>query len=286
MQEEVDLPVIGKPCEKAGPSRSARGRWAATSHLALAGRVLLRRVPRKKRRTFSDLAYRHKTLRLIEGACARATETRIRGSRTRKKNSEEMGPQKNHSGSSTHRLRRTLNWVRLPIGVGALVLAVSCRPSSALAPALAPAETSLAPMLVADLGVDIIVEDIDVAQRQLDFVRELGGHITAVSIDDQNGTNRMTVELRVPHEHTARVADILSTEFGEVTYINVFSADVSVRNARLRRELVVQEESLGDRSGTELTEAIDRIELLHDSIEFQLERAAFLFVVVHLVESR
>ncbi|MFX0146043.1 MAG: hypothetical protein ACFE9C_18395 [Candidatus Hodarchaeota archaeon] len=141
-------------------------------------------------------------------------------------------------------------------------------------------------MLVADLGVDIIVEDIDTAQRRLDFVRELGGHITAVRKNDRNNTERITVEFRVPHERTARVADILMTEFGEVTYINVFSADISVRNARLRSELSVQEESLEGRSGTELAEARNRIELLRDSIEFQLERAAFLFVVVHLVESR
>jgi hypothetical protein len=197
-----------------------------------------------------------------------------------------MCPRRNRSESITQRARCIPNWARLPFGVGALILAVSCAHPSAPAPSRGLAETPLAPMLVADLGVDIVVEDVDAALRRLDFVRELGGHIAAVGIDDQNGMERMTVELRVPHEHTGRVADILRNEFGEVTYINVSSADVSVRNARLRRELAALEESLGDHLGTELAEARDRIKLLHDMIAFQLEREAFLFVEVHLVESR
>jgi hypothetical protein len=200
--------------------------------------------------------------------------------------SEEVCSRKNRVESSTQRARCILNWVRLPVGVGALILAVSCVHSSALAPLRGPAETPLAPMLVADLGVDILVEDIDVALCRLNFVQELGGYIAAVDVDDQNATERMTVEFRVPHEHTGIVADILMTEFGQMTYINVFSADVSVRNARLRGELAALEESARDRSGTELAEARDRMELLRDSIAFQLEREAFLFVVVHFVESR
>lgn len=197
-----------------------------------------------------------------------------------------MGPSKTHSASSAQRARCILKWISLPVGVAALILAVSCGPSSPLAWSGSPAETPLAPMLVADLAADIIVEDIDAAERRLDFVRELGGYIAAVDKDDPDGTERMTIEFRVPHKHTGRVADILMTEFGEVTNIYAFSADVSVRNARLRRELAESEESLGDRTGIELAETRDRIELLHDMIAFQLEREAFLFVTVRFVESR
>jgi hypothetical protein len=139
-------------------------------------------------------------------------------------------------------------------------------------------------MLVADMGVDLIVEDIDSARSRFGFVHELGGYIATVDIDDQNGTQEMTVEFRVPHKQTGRVADILMNEFGEVTSIGVLSADVSIRNARLRRELAVLEESLGEGSATDLAERRDRIELLRDCINFQLERQAFLFVTVRLVE--
>jgi len=197
-----------------------------------------------------------------------------------------MRPRRNRLEIGAQRAWCILTWGRLPVGVGVLILAVSCGHSSALAPSHNPAETPLKPMLVADFGIDIIVQDIDEALHRLDFVQQLGGHISAVGIDDQNGTERMTVELRVPHKYTGRVADILRTEFGEVTYLNVFSADVSVRNERLRRELAALEESLGDRSGNELADAVDQIEILRDSIAFQLEREAFLFVEVHLIESR
>jgi hypothetical protein len=139
-------------------------------------------------------------------------------------------------------------------------------------------------MLVADMGADILVADILAARSQFEFVHELGGYIAAVGTDHRNGRETMTVEFRVPHEHTGRVAGILRTEFGELTYINALSADVSVRNARLRRELAGLEESLGERSGAELAQTTERIELLHDMIAFQLEREAYLFVTVHLFE--
>lgn len=197
-----------------------------------------------------------------------------------------MSSRKNRAECSTQRARCILDRVRLPVSLGVLILFVSCGPSSPLEPSRVSTETPLAPMLVADLGVDIIVEDIDTAQGQFDFVQELGGYITVMGTDDENGTERMTVEFRVPHKYTGHVADILKNEFGEVTSINAFAADASVRNARLQHELAVLEESLGDHSGADCEETRDRIELLRDMIAFQLERQAFLFVVVHLIESQ
>ena len=197
-----------------------------------------------------------------------------------------MRLRKNRLESGAQQAWCTPKRVKLSVGVGALILAVSCGHSRALTPSDGPTETPAGSMFVADLGVDIIVEDIDAALSRFDFVQELSGYIAAVSRDDQSGLEKVTVEFRVPHEHTGRVADILRSEFGEVTYINVFSADVSVRNARLHRELSALEESLGAYSGNELTEAKDQIEILRESIAFQLERQAFLFVEVHLVASR
>ena len=179
----------------------------------------------------------------------------------------------------------TPKWVKLSVGVGLLILVGSCRHSRAHTPSDGPAEIPAGSMFVADLGVDIIVEDIDAVLCRFEFVQALGGYIAAVSRDDRLGIEEVTVEFRVPHEHTGRVADILRSEFGEVTYINVFSADVSVRNERLRRELSALEESVGESSGNELMEVKAQIEILRDSIAFQLERQAFLFVEVHLVAS-
>lgn len=210
----------------------------------------------------------------------------IRGLRTGVKHSEAMYPKRNRSGSRIQGELFILSWIRLPFGVAALILTVSCGPSGVLTPSSNSMVTPLTPMLVADLGLDIIVEDFDFALRQLDFVRELGGYVAAVDMDDYHGTERMTVELRVPHEHTECILDILRTDFGEVTYINALSADVSVRNDRLRRELKALEETLSNRMDTALPETRDRIELLRDMIAFQLERKAFLFVTVHLVESQ
>ena len=202
------------------------------------------------------------------------------------KHSEAMHPMRNRSGSSIRGVLFILNWIRLPVGVATLIMAVSCGPSSVLTPSSSSIETPLTPMLVADLGVDIIIEDFEVALCQLDFVRELGGHVAASYMDNYQGTERMTVELRVPHEHTGYILDILRNELGDVTYINALSADVSVRNDRLQRELTSLEENLSNCTDSALSETRDRIELLRDMIAFQLERKAFLFVTVHFVESQ
>ncbi len=140
-------------------------------------------------------------------------------------------------------------------------------------------------MFVADLGADLVVEDLEAALRQMDFVRELGGYVAAVGTQEQNGTHTMTIELRVPHKNTGLVAEILSSEFGEVTQINVLAGEVSVRNARLRRELADLQSSLKGLSGAYLVKAKDQIELLDDIIAFQLKRTEFLYVEVHLVEA-
>jgi len=140
-------------------------------------------------------------------------------------------------------------------------------------------------MFVADLGVELQVEDLDAALRQMDFVRELGGYVAAVGPRELDGALRMTVELRVPHRHTGRVTEILSREFGERTYINFLSGEVSVRNARLRREQARLQASLAGLSGAELVEAKDQIALLDDIIAFQLRRTEFLYVEVHLTQA-
>jgi len=140
-------------------------------------------------------------------------------------------------------------------------------------------------MFVADLGADLIVEDLEAALRQMDFVRELGGYVAAVGTQEQNGTHTMTIELRVPHKNTGRVAEILSSEFGTVTFINVLSGEVSVRNARLRRQLAAVKDSLSGLSGDDLAQAKDQIELLSDILAFQLRRTEFLYVEVHLTQA-
>jgi hypothetical protein len=166
-----------------------------------------------------------------------------------------------------------------------MIMGVSCRSSSEFAPPQNSAEPTLAMMLVADLGGDIIVENIDATLRRFDFIEELGGYTASIRTDESDGMKRTTIEFRVPHQHTARVAEILMNEIGEVTYINALAADVSVRNARLRRELATLEASLEEQSGSEMVETRDRIELLHDMIAFQQKRATFIFVTVHLIEA-
>lgn len=165
------------------------------------------------------------------------------------------------------------------------IMTVSCGVAHEPASSESALDPALPLMLVADMGAEIIVEDIDVAQNMFDFVQELGGYIATVTVDELKGMERMTIEFRVPHEHAGLVADKLMHEFGEVTYINVLAADVSVRNARLRRELATMEGTLGEQSGAKLSEIRDEIDLLRDSIAFQLERVAFLFVTVELIES-
>lgn len=174
-----------------------------------------------------------------------------------------------------------------PIGMGVMLeLAAACATSPALSPSLSPTQVSLEPMLVADLGADIFVEDVDAALCQLDSVREFGGQITTIDKDDRGGTERVTVEFRVPHEYTARVADILMYELGEVERIGVYSGDVSVRNARLRRELAELEEVLPNQSGSDMKKTTERIKLLGEMLAFQVERNTFLFVKIHLIEPR
>jgi hypothetical protein len=167
-----------------------------------------------------------------------------------------------------------------------LLILAGCAPIPSAVPPPAPSDTPPAPMFVADLGVDRQVEDLDAALRQMDFVQELGGYVAAVGRQEQNGAPRMTVELRVPHKYTGRVAEILSSEFGERTFINVLSGEVSVRNARLRRELAALQVSLKGLSGADLVKAKDQIELLDDIIAFQLRRTEFLYVEIHLTEPR
>jgi hypothetical protein len=65
----------------------------------------------------------------------------------------------------------------------------------------------------------------------------------------------------------------------------VLAGEVSVRNARLRRELADLQSSLKGLSGADLVKANDQIELLDDIIAFQLKRTEFLYVEVHLVEA-
>lgn len=195
-------------------------------------------------------------------------------------------PRANPSRRGTQGAQPIVSWISLPMGLAMLFLAVSCGPSRELRSSRDPAEPRLAPMFVADLAVDITVADFNATLQGLDFVSELGGHMAAVGMEDYQSTKRMIVELRVPHREAGHVADILKTKFGQVTNIYAFSADVSVRNARLRRELAALEESLGQRSGDDLEKARDRIELLKEMITFQLEREAFLFVTIRLVESR
>jgi len=57
----------------------------------------------------------------------------------------------------------------------ALLILTGFAPILSTVPTPAPGQTPLAPMFVADLGVDPVVKDLDLALRQMDFVRELGG---------------------------------------------------------------------------------------------------------------
>jgi hypothetical protein len=202
-----------------------------------------------------------------------------------RKGAEVSSRLKNEPERSGRKPGGSANRFKTVAAVGLLVLAVSCVPSDTASRLSSPATPTLWLMPVADLGVDIIVGSLDEAAQQLDFIEELGGYITDVNIEDWNGVRRMTAEFRVPHKHTERVGNILRNEFGEVTYISVLASDVSIRNARLRRELASLEQSLGDLSGSELAAAEGRIQLLRDSIAFQHERAAYLFVMVHFYES-
>jgi hypothetical protein len=169
--------------------------------------------------------------------------------------------------------------------LGLHILTASCVPFNPTSLRISPVTPTLWLMPVADLGADILVESLEEAAQRLDFVDGLGGHITAIRVDDVGGSARMTAEFRIPHEHTQRVADILRSEFGEVTYLSALASDVSVRNARLRRELASLEASLGGLSGSEWAAATERIQLLRDSIAFQEVRATYLFVMVRFFES-
>lgn len=161
----------------------------------------------------------------------------------------------------------------------------ACGPASTLAPSPVPSETPLAPMFVADLGAEIIVADLGTALARMGFVEELGGRIADVVMGEADGAPTMTVHLRVPHAYAARVSEALRTEFGKVESSNVLAGEVSVRNARLRRELAAAEASLPGLSGADLIAAKDRIELLHGILAFQNDRTSYLYVEVRLVES-
>ncbi|MBM3120957.1 MAG: hypothetical protein FJZ97_02065 [Chloroflexi bacterium] len=165
-----------------------------------------------------------------------------------------------------------------------LILA-GCTPVSSSIPAPAPTEAPLAPMFVADLGVDLQVEDLDAALLRMDFVEEMGGFIAAVRVEDLDGVRRATVELRVPHRCTGQVSDILSTEFGQVTAIGLLAGEVSVRHARLLRQRTELEESLQGLSGSDLAAAQDHLELLDRILAFQLRRTEYLYVEVRLTQA-
>jgi hypothetical protein len=140
-------------------------------------------------------------------------------------------------------------------------------------------------MFVADLGVDLQVEDLDAALRQMDFVEAMGGFVAATGSRESNGLPGAIVELRVPHRHTGRVTEILSTEFGRVLSINVLSGEVSVRHARLLLQLDALEQASPNLSGAELREAKDGIELLQGILTFQLRRTEYLYAEVHLTQA-
>ena len=166
-----------------------------------------------------------------------------------------------------------------------LLILAGCAPISSTVPPPAPRDTPLAPMFVADLGVDLQVEDLDAALRQMDFVEAMGGFIAAVGSRESNGLPGMAVELRVPHRYAGRVTEILSTEFGRVLSINVLSGEASVRHARLVRQQDALEQALPNLSGAELREAKDEIELLQGILTFQLRRTEYLYVEVHLTQA-
>jgi hypothetical protein len=176
-------------------------------------------------------------------------------------------------------------WARWCMALGFALLLGACSQTAGLKWPFFSAEATLAPMFVADLGVDITVPDVEAALRQMDFVQGLDGYIAAVGLPGQNDTRSLTVELRVPHRYTGRVAEILSTEFGEVTFINVLPGEVSVRHARLERQLAAAERSAKGLSGTDLVKAKEQIDLLYDILAFQLKRTQYLYVVVRLVQA-
>jgi hypothetical protein len=140
-------------------------------------------------------------------------------------------------------------------------------------------------MFVADLGVDLLVENLDAAERQMDFVEAMGGFIAATGDREWNGEPGRIVELRVPHRQAGRVTEILRNEFGQVLSINVFSAEVSVRHARLLRQLEALKQALPGLSGEQLRRAKDEIEVLEDIVTFQLRRVEYLYVEVHLIQA-
>jgi len=190
----------------------------------------------------------------------------------------------NHQDRNSQRAT-SQRWLSSAIGVGFLILLTACRPQDARIPPNKPGiRNDLGLMPVADLGVYIIVEDYEVALQGLAFVEDLGGYIYAISRDHLYGEERMIVELR-PLEYAGLVAETLMTGFGEITSNNALAAEVSVRNARLRKELAELEASLGDLSGTRLTEAEAWLAQLHAMIAFQVERATYLFVTVSMVDS-
>ena len=176
-------------------------------------------------------------------------------------------------------------WARLTMALGIGLLLSACSQTAGSGWPFLSAEATLVPMYVADLGAEITVADVETALRQMDFVQGLDGYIAAVGSPSQDGAPGLTVELRVPHRYTGRVAEILSTEFGEVTSINVLAGEVSVRHARLERQLQAAEQSASGLSGTDLVRAKDQVDLLHDILAFQLKRTQYLYVVVRLVQA-
>lgn len=166
------------------------------------------------------------------------------------------------------------------------VILAGCTPIASTVAPPAPSVAPPAPMFVADLGVDLQVEDLDAALRRMDFVEEMGGFIAAQANRESSGLPGMIVELRVPHRYTGRVTEILRTQFGQVLSINVLSGEVSVRHARLLRQLDALEQALPNLSGADLRRAKDEVELLEGILTFQLRRTEYLYVEVHLTESR
>jgi hypothetical protein len=66
-------------------------------------------------------------------------------------------------------------------------------------------------MFVADPGVDLRVEVLHAALRQMDIVEAMDGFIAAQASRESSGLPGLIVELRVPHRLAGRMTEILTT---------------------------------------------------------------------------
>jgi hypothetical protein len=168
--------------------------------------------------------------------------------------------------------------------VAAVLFAPACGQARSLGAAATPTPGPLVPMIITNVQLDITVEDIAATEQQLAFIERFDGYIADVRHEDADGRPALIADLRTPSEHIDRILEILRTELGEVTYFNVWSADISVRYAKLLRELAELEASVQGLSATEAIDASQRIEHLRGMIAFREEREAYDSILLHLVE--